>query len=160
MPHDAFYLSDLLPAGSPELAGEKLSALTYAGDALLLGTVSGKLLLFRVTPRGAGGAGGGAGRAEYAVRRERAVDVAAGHRVAQLEALPDKGLVLALANGAVCVHALGDLGRLPSALESKSADSFALNTGGGRLAIATTKKKLKLYDWVDGNYGWGLSRRE
>ena len=27
MPHDAFYLSDLLPAGSPELAGEKLSAL-------------------------------------------------------------------------------------------------------------------------------------
>ena len=150
MPHDAFYFSDVIPAGSPELQGERVSSLTYTGDSLLLGTQGGRLMLFRVAQSPSRGAGG---RVEYSSKRERMVDVASGRSVTQLEALPDLGVLLALCNGAVTVHRLSDLGRVPSVLESKSAVSFTMKASGGqRLCICTSQNKLKLYDWVDGKF--------
>ena len=63
MPHDAFYLSDVIPS-SPD---EKLTSFTYWGESIVVGTASGKLLLYRVAAQAPQRAAGS--RAEYASKR-------------------------------------------------------------------------------------------
>ena len=134
MPHDAFYLTDVVPS----IPDEKIASFTYWGESIVIGTVSGKLLLYRVTgppPQRPTGS-----RAEYASRRVASVEVSPGRPVTSVEAVPDLAILLALCDGAVSVHRLPSLDKRPSVLENKAAVSFALNAQGGRLCIVTGKK--------------------
>jgi len=140
--HDAFYLVDAIPA-----LEERVTALTYSGDFVYVGTASGKLLQFLVTPKS------GSGRTEYTSVKEKAVDAAAGRNaVTQLEAIPDLQLLIALCDGAVSLHRLQTLDKLPSVLDSKSAVSFAVNTKARKLCVVSSKRRLRLYEWLDGKF--------
>ena len=144
--HDAFSLVDVVRAGDTE--GEKLSSLTYLGDTLFLGTVSGRIQQFRVSSSRAGAA------AEYSSVRERSVDVGSCRApVAQLEVVPDIGLLVALCDGCVSLHRLASLDRVPSGvLDSKLAVAFAVNARARKLCVVTSKRRLKLYEWADGKF--------
>ena len=150
MPHEAFSLVDVVrPA---DLEGERLSALTYLGDLLFLGTAAGRLLQFRVSSRAAA-VGAASGAPEYAAARERAVDVGSSRApVAQLEVMPDVQLLVALCDGGVSLHRLASLDRVPSVLDAKHAVAFAVNARARKLCVVTSKRRLRLYEWVDGRF--------
>lgn len=132
--HDAFYLADVAT-----IEGEKLTALTYIADLLLVGTASGKVLALRVTTtRGADG------RVEHRSTREKAVELSRAHAVSALEAAPDLGVVVALCDGAAIVLRLPALERVPSVLEGKNAAAITFDAFAPRLCIVTTKKRLKV----------------
>lgn len=77
--------------------------------------------------------------------------------VTQLEAVPDTNLLIVLADGALSLYELDTLKkRPPGLLDQKNVHSFALNVRGyilrHRLAVVTTKKRIKLFDWADNQY--------
>lgn len=147
MPHEAFTLVDVVRSSDTE--NEKLTALTYLGDTLYIGTASGRLQQYRVTSSRSASF-----TSEYAATRERTMDVGSSRQpVTQLEAVPDIGLLIALCDGCISLHRLANLDRTPSGvLDSKHAVAFSVNSRGRKLCIATNKKRLKLYEWVDGKF--------
>jgi hypothetical protein len=147
MPHEAFTLVDVVRSSDTE--GEKLTALTYLGETLYIGTASGRLQQYRVTSSRSANF-----TSEYASTRERTMDVGSSRQpVTQIEAVPDIGLLIALCDGCISLHRLANLDRTPSGvLDSKHAVAFSVNSRGRKLCIATNKKRLKLYEWVDGKF--------
>lgn len=126
----------------------RLNCYLLAGDYVYLGTASGKLLLYKVTNRLAG-----SGRTEYSATKERAVDVGSSRSaVTQIEAIPDLQVLVALCDGAVSLHRISNLDRVPSMLDSKHAVQFAVNAKARRLCIVSSKRRLKLFEWVDGKF--------
>ena len=143
--HDAFYLSDV---GLTIDAGERLTCVTYTGDVVLVGLASGKVVSFRV----ACSRGGASGRVSHSSQRQRVAELGVGRPVTAIEVAPELGVVLALCDGAVVVLRLPGLERIPSVLEGRHAVAFALDAVAPRLVIATTGKKLKLFDWIGGKF--------
>ncbi len=120
-----------------------------AGEYVYLGTATGKLLQYRVSTKPSSAPGG---RPEYVSVKERGVDAGSSRSpVMQLEAIADIGLLAALCDGGVSLHRLTTLDRVPSVLDSKGAVAFSVNTSLRRICVVSSKRRLKLYDWVDGN---------
>jgi hypothetical protein len=133
--HDAFYLVDVIPP----IEGEKLSCFTYVGDVLLVGTVSGRVISFRVTTTR-----GGDGRAEHRSTRERTFENSSRSPISAIEAAPDLGIAVAVCDGAAIVLKLPALERTTSCLEAKNALWIAFDAFAERLCVFTTKKKIKV----------------
>jgi len=172
--HRAFALVDVVPD-----VGERVTSLTYHGDVVYAGTASGKIVAYRVT----GAASAGGSRTEYSSARVASAELVparksgggggssgggggGGSAVAQLEALPDTGLLLAACDGGLYLLELGTLARRPAGvLDSKGVVSFALNARGAaarhRLCVAVAagaRRRLRLFEWepaVDGGGGGG-----
>jgi hypothetical protein len=148
MPHEAFTLVDVVRSSDTE--GEKLTALTYLGEALYIGTATGRLQQYKVNSSRSSTTFA----TEYTSLRERTMDIGSSRQpVIQLEAVPDIGLLIALCDGCISLHRLSNLDRTPSGvLDSKHAVAFSVNSRGRKLCVATSKKRLKLYEWVDGKF--------
>jgi hypothetical protein len=150
MAHAAFTVVDIVPA-----IDEKVTCLAYYADYIYVGTVGGRIRLYRVSATSAS-----SGRVDYSTDLIGA-DAGSGRggAVTQLEALGgDVNLLLAVADGAISMLDLTTLKRRsPGALDAKNVAFVAVNraragskAGGQKLCVVTTRKRLRLFVWSAG----------